>query len=299
MSAKKTTKHGLGRGFSSLIPTDLLDESFDPTAVEDEKISELRNIKISQIINDPNQPRQTFEKEALDELADSIREHGVVQPIILTPKNGKYIIVAGERRYRASKIAGMDKIPAIIRTLSAQHHLELSLIENLQRHDLNPMEMATAYMKLRDQFNMSLDNIAKRMGIGSVSTVSNKMRLLKLPKEVQSALVEGKITEGQARPLIGLDSAVLKLVLPRIMSENWSARKIEQFIVQLKNESSPKVAAPRKKKAVHIHDKQIKSLTDKLKTPVSINSNSKGAGKITISFNSDDELKRIEELLSK
>lgn len=299
MSAKKAAKHGLGRGFSSLIPTELLDESFDPTATEDERVSELRHIKVEQITPDPEQPRQQFQPAALDELAQSIREHGIIQPLIVTPRQGQYVIVAGERRFRAAQIAGLDKVPALVRTLGAQHQLELSLIENLQRRDLNPLETATAYLKLRDQFNMTLEMIAKRMGIASVSTVSNRMRLLKLPKAVQAALVEGEITEGQARPLIGLDEAIIREVLPKMVAEQWSARKVEQFIVQLKQEGTTARPAGPPPRDVHIHDQRIQHLSQRLAAPVTISSNSKGAGKITISFKDEAELQRLEELLAK
>ena len=149
MSAKK----GLGRSFDSLIPTELLDESFDPTSEQDDRVSDLRYIKLSEITPDPDQPRRAFDEVSLDELAASIKEHGVLQPIVVAPDKQGYKIVAGERRFRASQRAGLEKIPALVRTLSSQHKLELSLIENLQRSDLNPLETATAYLKLRDQFN--------------------------------------------------------------------------------------------------------------------------------------------------
>ena len=158
MSAKRG---GLGRGLESLIPTEVLDESFDPTAEQDEQISDLRHIKLSEIVADPNQPRRTFDEASLEELSASIKEHGILQPIVVVPHEGKYMIVAGERRFRAAMRAGMEKIPALVRTLSNQHRLELSLIENLQRRDLNPLETATAYLKLRDQFNLTLDQIGR------------------------------------------------------------------------------------------------------------------------------------------
>ena len=161
-TSKKPNKKGLGRGFESLIPTELLDESFDPTVSQDHQVSELRNIKIDEIVVDKDQPRKQFEQDSLEELAGSIREHGILQPIIVTPHKGGYQIVAGERRYHAAKIAGIDKVPALVRTLSGQHKLEVSLIENLQRKDLNDMETATAYLKLRDQFNLTLEEIGKR-----------------------------------------------------------------------------------------------------------------------------------------
>ena len=157
-------KKGLGRGFESLIPTELLDEAFDPTSQQDGKVSDLRHIKLSDIAADPDQPRRAFDEVALDELAASIKQHGVLQPIVVTPHKGGYMIVAGERRFRASEKLKLDTIPAIVRTLSNQHKLEVSLIENLQRRDLNPLETATAYLKLRDQFNLTLDEIGERVG---------------------------------------------------------------------------------------------------------------------------------------
>jgi ParB family chromosome partitioning protein len=296
VSAKK---RGLGRGFSSLIPDELFDESFDPTAAQDEQISELRNIKLDQIIPDPDQPRRVFDEAALEMLASSIKEHGVLQPIVVTPRGDGYMIVAGERRWRAAGRAGLKKIPALVRTLSNQHKLELSLIENLQRRDLNPLETATAYMKLRDQFNMTLDQIAKRMGVGSVSTVSNKMRLLKLPKVVQKAVAESFISEGQARPLIGLEPSLAESLLHSIINEGWSVRKIEQMAVQLKKgdiKKQPIGAADSRE--LTLHKKEVERLSKHLDTKVKISSNSKGSGRITITFKDQDDLKRIENLLA-
>jgi len=296
---KTSAKKGLGRGFSSLIPTELLDESFDPTAEQDEQISELRQIKLDQIVADPNQPRRRFEENALKELTNSIIEHGILQPIVVVSSGGQYIIVAGERRWRAAKEAKLEKIPALVRTLSAQHQLELSLIENLHRRDLNPLETATAYLKLRDQFNMSLDDIAKRMGSGSISTVSNKMRLLRLPKIVQDELLDGRLSEGQARPLIGIDEALVIELLPQIIKESWSSRKIEQFIVQLKKEGAAETPKPKNVMSeVRLHNDQVEKLSKTLATKVKISSNSKGAGKIMISFKDEEDLRRLENLLA-
>ena len=231
-----TKKGGLGRGLDSLIPTNLLDESFEISADQESKMSDMRQIKITDIVADSSQPRKNFDPESLEELANSIKEHGVLLPLVVVPaKDGNgYVIVAGERRYRASKMAGLKKVPAIVRTLSAQHKLELSLIENVQRQDLNPMEMAIAYMNLRDQFNLSLSEISKRVGNKNVSTISNTIRLLKLPEEVQKALIENKLSEGQARPLIGMDEKIVLEFLPKIIEEEWSVRKLEQFAVNLK-----------------------------------------------------------------
>jgi ParB family chromosome partitioning protein len=286
---------GLGRGFDSLIPTDLIDESLDPTAAQDEKLSDLRQIKLVEIIPDPDQPRRNFDEEALQEMAQSVAEHGVIQPIIVTPSNGKYMIVAGERRYRVATIAGLEKIPALVRTLSDQHKLELSLIENLQRRDLNVLETATAYLKLRDQFNLSLEEIGKRVGGKSVSGVSNTLRLLRLPESVRQALQEGKLTEGQARPLVNADPEAVEAILPKILAEEWSARKIEQYVVNLKAEAKKdKTTAA----SSDTDDTVVSHWQKRLGVDnVAIRTNSKGAGQIVIRFKSQDELKKIEERL--
>lgn len=292
-----SVKKGLGRGFDSLIPTELLDESFDPTAAQDDQVSDLRNIKLTEVSADPDQPRRHFDEVGLEELSASIKEHGILQPIVVTPKSGGYQIVAGERRYRAAKMAGLSKIPALVRTLSDQHKLELSLIENLQRRDLNVLETATAYLKLRDQFNLTLDQIGQRVGGKSVSAVSNTLRLLRLPESVRKALVEGKLREGQARPLVNIDPAIIEEVLPQILKEEWSARKIEQFIVQLKK--TPHLADPAKKQKIdqQPYEDTTKRLVKRLATDVSVKTNAKGAGQIIIRFKSDSEFQRLEKLL--
>ncbi len=294
----KNTKRGLGRGFESLIPTDLLDESFDPTAHQDQQVSELRQIKLDQIIVDPDQPRRQFDQAELDELASSISQHGVLQPIIVTShKNGGYQIVAGERRFRASKLAGLDKIPALVRTLTDQHKLEISLIENLQRADLNAMETATAYLKLRDQFNLTLEQIGHRVGNRSKSTISNTLRLLKLPQSVRQAIVDGEMSEGQARPLIGLDNEVIDKVLPRIVVEQWPSRRIEQFVVDLKKNRANAVVSTARQISEQPYGQQLKRIQNHLKADVNIQTNSSGAGRITIKFKNEQEFERIQKLL--
>ena len=293
-----SVRKGLGRGFESLIPTELLDESFDPTAGEDERISDLRSIKLSQIEPDPDQPRRYFDEVALSELSASIKEHGVVQPIVVTAgKSGNYVIVAGERRYRAAKLAGLDKVPALVRTLSDQHRLEISLIENLQRRDLNVLETATAYLKLRDQFNMTLEQIGQRVGGKSVSAISNTLRLLRLPDSVKQALADGKLKEGQARPLIGLDGSVIDEILPKIIEEEWSARRIEQFIVQYKKAQQATGASDKSSIDVEAHAEDTQRLAKRLATDVKIRTSARGSGQIVIRFKNADEYKRISEIL--
>lgn len=284
-------KKGLGRGFDSLIPDTLFDESFDPTSKDDQSVSQLRVLRIADISVDPEQPRKHFDDSALEELAASIKRHGVLQPIVVTPTKKGFEIVAGERRYRASKRAGHETIPALVRSVEGQHRLELALIENLQRRDLNALETAVAYAKLRDQFNLSLEAIGQSVGGKSVSAISNTLRLLKLPHEVQVALADGLLKEGQARPLIDVEANVVHALLPRIIKEQWSARAIEQAIRAHKESTSR--SAPRT-----VYVEQTKSLVEKLHAPVAISANAKGKGKITISFKNDAELMRLLEQLS-
>lgn len=285
-------KKGLGRSFESLIPDDLLDESFDPTASDDHAVSDLRSIKLVDIQADPEQPRRHFDETALEELTASIKEHGVLQPIVVAPHKGKYQIVAGERRFRASQAAGKSSIPALVRTLSDQHKLELSLIENIQRHDLTPIETATAYGKLRDQFNLSLDEIGKRVGGKSVSAISNTLRLLKLPDVAKQAVAKGQLTEGQARPLVGANPAQVKELLPKIIKENWSARKIEQLSSSVK---APLRARPSNDRIQFVDE--ANKLSQKLQARVKISASQRGAGTISIAFSSDEERQRIQKLL--
>jgi ParB family chromosome partitioning protein len=297
MADKKGPSRGLGRGFASLIPVDLLDDSFDTTKHIDEKVSDLKTLKLSDIVADPDQPRRTFDQEALAELADSVREHGVLQPIIVVKSNGGYQIVAGERRFRASLLAGLETIPALVRTLTNQNKLELSLIENLQRRDLNSIETATAYQKLRDQFNLTNEAIGKRVN-KSQSAVQNTMRLLKLPKNVREAIAEGKLTEGQARPLVSWDEAFINEVMPRIIAEEWSARKVEQYVVNARNnKTQPRVQTV--KETESRHESKIVSLRSHLKTDVNIRVNNKGAGTIVIKFTDEKDLDRLQRLLDK
>ncbi len=231
------TAKGLGRGFESLIPTDLVDEEFDLTAKEDKTSSELKKLKLTEIIPDDEQPRHEFNKEAIEALAASIKEHGVLQPIVVTKEDGKYKIVAGERRWRASKIAGLEEIPAIVRTLDSQNRLELSIIENAQREDLNAIELATAYAKLKNQFNLSAEDIAARVG-KSEASITNTLRLLNLPEDVKKVMVKEHLTEGVMRPLVSADEKTIKKVLPKIISEGWTSRKVERYMQDNKKKSS-------------------------------------------------------------
>ncbi len=289
-------KHGLGRGFDSLIPTDTVDSVFDPTAGEDKKESKLRDIKIDDIIPDEDQPRRNFKQDQLEALADSIREHGVLMPIVVTKEGDKYKIVAGERRWRASKMAGLEKMPAIIRTLDAQNRLELSLIENVQREDLNAIEIATAYAKLKTQFNLSSAEVAKRVG-KSEPAVINTMRLLTLPEEAKHAMVEHKLSEGQMRPLITAKPEQIKEVLPHIIEENWSARKVEQYMVELKRrEKAKKNPTPRAES--DSGEARAKNISEHLGVKVKVHTSVRGSGDIVLKFKNEKEFERLCSILT-
>lgn len=287
---------GLGRGFEALIPTENVEADFDPTADEDAKDSKLREIKVSDIEPDPNQPRRDFKEDQLKALANSIKEHGVLQPIVVTKEGNKYRIVAGERRWRASKIAEMDKIPAIVRTLDAQNRLELSLIENVQREDLNAIETATAYAKLKNQFNMSSEEVARRVG-KSESAVINTMRLLGLPDEAKHAMVEHKLSEGQMRPLITATPEQIKAVLPKIINESWSARKVEQYMVEIK--ARAKAAKAAKGRPVSVESEaRAANLSKKLGVSVKVRTNAHGSGDIVLKFKDEKEFERLCSILT-
>lgn len=228
---------GLGKGFDSLIPTDLVDEDFDPTAGEDEKVSRLIEVKIVEVVPDLEQPRRNFDEEGLKALAQSIREQGILQPIVCVKEGKKYKIVAGERRWRAAKMAEIEKVPVIVRTLDAQNRLELSVIENAQREDLNAIELATAYAKLKTQFNLTEAEIGKRIG-KSKASVMNAIRLLNLPDEVKKDMQKYNLSEGVMRPLVGADEKIIKEVMPKIINDGWSVRQVERFMAARKAKSS-------------------------------------------------------------
>lgn len=295
MSAKPK---GLGRGFDSLIPSDVLDETFDPTASQDEQTSELRYLKTGDISADAEQPRRHFDEEALEELAASIREHGIIQPIVVTPHGDGYRIVAGERRWRAAVMVKLEKVPAIVRTLSQQHKLELSLIENLQRRDLNPLETATAYLKLHTQFNMTYEEIGQRIGGKAVSTISNILRLLQLPDAAKQAVVAGEISEGHARQILALpDEKAQNELLKLIIREGWSVRKAEQYVVGYKKGDQPDSKRESAVKHTQHETPFTKQLAKKLSVPVRHKTTAKG-GQIIISYTTEDELKAIENSLA-
>ena len=273
---------GLGRGFESLIPTELVDDEFDPTLDEDVSVSKLTEIEISKIVRDEEQPRQDFDAEALEALASSIKEHGILQPLVVVKEGAsKYKIVAGERRWRAAKIAGLSKVPVIVRTIDAQNRLELSIIENAQREDLNAIELATAYAKLKAQFNLTPVEIAKRVG-KSESSIINTMRLLNLPESAKKAMVKYKLSEGVMRPLVTAEPELVEKAVPLIAKEGWTARKVEQYVAANRKKSSTRAVK------TNTFAKQEMKLAEKYNAKVRVNARS-----VTFSCKNEEELQKL------
>jgi ParB family chromosome partitioning protein len=289
------TKPGLGRGFDSLIPTHLVEEEFDPTNADDKRLSQTNELPITDVHPNPDQPRKTFSAESIAELAESIKQHGVLQPLIVSKDKDGYRLVAGERRYRASKKAGLKKVPVIIRSMDEQAELEVALIENLQREDLNPLEVATALLKLSEQFNMDRAEIGKHVG-RSASAVSNTIRLLGLSQFAKQALAKGDISEGHARAILATPAEKQDELLENIVKNGWSVRRAEQFATAAKkggDEDAKKASGG----AEH-QNSETKKAAKKLGTEVRERPMAKGAGRIVIDYKDDGERARIYELLT-
>ena len=284
-------KKGLGKGLDSMIPEKKT--KAEMKEVQDKALSE---IKISEI--DPNigQPRKSFNEDELLELAESIKIHGVIQPIILTKRGKRYEIIAGERRWRASKLAGLTKIPAVIREYTDKEIMEVSLIENIQRQDLNPIEEALAFKNLIDEYKMKQDDLAERVS-KSRSAITNALRLLKLDDKVKAMLAEGLISTGHARAILAVeDKSKQQILAPRIFDEKLSVRETEKLVKQiLENKESKKEEKSSEKL---IYKKLEDSLKSIIGSKVSIKSKENGKGKIEIDYYSIEELDRITELLS-
>jgi ParB family chromosome partitioning protein len=289
----KSNNRGLGRGLDSLIP-DQIDPNLDPTHKDDKAVSRTQDLFISDIKPNPEQPRRGMRTEELEELASSIKTHGILQPIVVVSQGSSYTIIAGERRWRAAKTAGLKTVPAIIRTLSDQAKLEIALIENIQRQELSPLELATALTKLNQQFNQSWDAIAKRLGKGA-STVSNVARLLGLPVPAKQALDKDQITEGHARQILALknDPKKQQELLDLIVRHGWNVRRAEQFVLAYKSGAMDKTAAVRSSVSTTPETKQ---LSTRLKTGVRLQKLAKG-GRLLIEYKDDKDLKRITEEL--
>jgi ParB family chromosome partitioning protein len=289
---KSSNKRGLGRGFDALIPTQLVEEEFDVTAAPAEQ-SALREVVPTQIDPNPHQPRTEFEPSALEELASSIRAHGVLQPLVVTQKGDRYELIAGERRLRASKLAGLKTVPVIVRSYDAQQKLELAIIENLQRADLNPIETATAYRKLMDQFGLTNDQVGQRVGKDR-STVANTMRLLNLPLEVKRAVSEGKLSEGHARVVLSITEPDKQQELADLIVQNgWTVRQAEEFARGFRGRTGTRAKAEAR---ISSSNDYTRALGDYLGTKVTQTSTAKG-GKLVIEYYSDEELDRIYQTI--
>jgi ParB family chromosome partitioning protein len=281
-------KRGLGRGFDSLIPTNLVDPEFDVT-VPGEKIGDgLREIDVELIDPNPHQPRTDFDPIELESLAASIEVHGILQPLVVTKAGLRFELVAGERRLRASKLNGLKTVPAVVRTLDEQSKLELALIENLQRSDLNPIETATAYQKLSDQFNLSPDQIGKRVGRDR-TTVTNAMRLLNLPLEVKREVAAGNLVETMGRTILMMQDPIKQIeFMNLIFKHKWSVHQAESYARGYLEKGTHTAAQKMVRKSTPI----TRSLADYLGTKVVQQSTAKG-GKLIIDYYSEEELERI------
>ena len=288
-------KFTLGRGLDALISTE---------AVRTAGSSSIGEIEIDKIFANPNQPRRDFNEDALQELADSIKELGVIQPITLRKMDdGTYQIIAGERRFRASQLAGKTTIPAYILKADDEETMEMALIENIQREDLNALEIALAYQQLIEQHNLSQEQLSKRVGKGR-ATIANFIRLLKLPATIQVALKEKRIDMGHAKALLSLDSHADQInIFHEIEKNSYSVREVEEIVRKTKennngngNTVQPKNSDKRQDDEFH----QLKKhLTHFFQTPVQLTCSAKGSGKISIKFKNEKELERIIAIFDK
>lgn len=288
---------GLGKGLDSLIPNAVGESKVKKENIQkntEEQASETM-VKITKVEPNRNQPRKNFDEDALQELADSIKQFGLLQPILVQDRKEYYEIIAGERRWRAAKLAGLKEIPVIIKEYSEQEIVEISLIENIQRQDLNPIEEAQAYKRLLTEFHLKQDELAERVS-KSRTAVTNSIRLLKLCDEVQRMVMEDMISTGHARALLAIEDSELQyLVAQRIFDEKLSVREVEKLVKNLNKPEKPKKEEDKVMQAIYVDIEE--RLKQRLSTKVTINSKGEGAGKIEIEFYNHDDLDRLLELL--
>lgn len=290
-------KSSLGTGLSSLIPSKINKNETGSASANATHHSqdEVIKIPVDNIVPNPSQPRYYFDENNLKDLSESIKEHGIIQPIIVTKiSENKFELIAGERRLQASKLIGMREIPAVVRIATPQQKLELALVENIQRHDLNAIEEAKAYKKLQNEFNLSQEDVAKKTGKNR-STVANTMRLLDLPIEIQRGIIEGKITSGHARAILGLDNtekqrALFALILKNDLTVRATENKVREVTVHTHKR---KIAENKDPRIQEIEDKAQQKLGTKVKI-----SKSGPTGKIFIDFFSDEEFDKIVGFIS-
>lgn len=291
--AKKKGLGGLGKGLDLLIPSGIE----EPVKENGEK-KDVVVLKTSQIEPNREQPRKKFDEEKLEELTESIKQYGLIEPIVVCKKDDYYMIVAGERRWRAVKKAGLKEIPVVIKEYTEKEIAEISLIENIQREDLNPIEEANSYKKLIDDYKLTQDELAKRVS-KSRSVITNALRLLKLHEEVQKMLVDGVLSAGHARALLGIDNKEKQLKLANeIIEKSLSVRQTEDLVKEAASAQGKKKTKPKDDMAFVYKDLE-KKLGTALGTKVKINRRDKGKGKIEINYYSEDELDRIYGIINK
>lgn len=281
-----TKKRGLGRGLGALIPG-------DPSAQEPESQSGVRQVAIESIQPNPHQPRSRMDPTQLEELAASIREHGLIQPLIVTQSPGGYTLVAGERRWRASKIAGLAEVPVVVKEATPQEMLELALIENIQRADLNAVEEAQAYRQLIDDFGLTQEEVADRVGKGR-STVANLVRILNLPAPVQQAVLDGELSGAHARELLRLPTPEMQInAMRQVVKLHLSRRQTVTLVDNLLADEKPRAKPRRSSLSPEMQALQTQ-FEQRLGTRVNIEKGAKG-GRVVIHYYSDEELQAIYE----
>ena len=295
-------KRGLGKGLDSLIPTNVMMESelkhatvSTASSPEEEKDGTLM-VKLSKVEPNREQPRKNFDEDSLQELAESLKQFGMLQPILVQNRGDYYEIIAGERRWRAAKIAGLKEVPVIVRELTDQEIVEISLIENIQREDLNPIEEAQAYKRLLTEFHLKQDEVAERVS-KSRTAVTNSMRLLKLCDEVQKMVVDDMISTGHARALISIeDPEEQYLIAQKIFDEKLSVREVEKLVKDL--HKPPKPPKEENKTLQAIYQEISERLKQSLSTKVSVSAKQNGAGKIEFEFYNHEDLERLLERIT-
>ena len=293
-------KKGLGKGLDSLIPDNKSMKSVTSEKTVESKEdaaakSGVQVMKINEVEPNRDQPRKNFDEDALLELSDSIKQFGVLQPLLVRKRKDYYEIIAGERRWRAAKLAGVKEVPVIEKEYTDQEILEIGLIENIQRENLNPIEEAIAYKRLLEEFNLKQDEVAERVS-KSRTAVTNSMRLLKLSDKVQQMIIDDMISTGHARALLAIDDPELQYTLAnKIFDEKLSVRETEKLVKEIKNPKKPKAKKPVANSFIY------QDLEEKMKsvfgTKVSIASKGKGKGKIEIEYYSDDELEHLFDMM--
>jgi ParB family transcriptional regulator, chromosome partitioning protein len=288
-------KTGLGRGLDALIPSNTFPPETTP-GLPGQVFSGVMQVSVEQIKPNPRQPRTHFDSAALADLAASIREHGVIQPLIVSQNESGtgYTLIAGERRLQASKLAGLSEVPVIVRQTTDQEKLELALIENIQRADLNPLEEANAYQQLSDEFHLSHEEIAQRVGKSRVA-VTNTLRLLKLSAPIQQALVDGRITEGHARALLALTTPQSQFAaLQTVINQSLTVRQTEELVRKLGGEKPASLPKPGPTPDVLALEERLRTT---LGTEISLKTGKNGKSALTLYFYSEEELNALLERL--